>query len=55
MPSGPDARSADPAPAIVCVPARDEAERLPRLLRSLAAQEGLFEDVKLRVIVVANN
>jgi GT2 family glycosyltransferase len=39
--------------AVVCIPARDEAERLPRLLRSLAAQTGLSE--ALRVVVLANS
>ena len=39
--------------AVVCIPARDEAERLPRLLRSLAAQAGL--PGALRVVVIANN
>ena len=42
--------------AVVCIPARDEVERLPRLLRSLAAQSGLPpEAVPLRVVVLANN
>lgn len=41
--------------AVVCIPARNEAERLPRLLRSLAAQEGLTETGPLRVVVLANN
>lgn len=48
-------RSADPGPAVVCVPARDEAERLPRLLRSLAEQRGPAAGEPLRVVVVANN
>ena len=42
-------------PAVVCVPARNEADRLPRLLRSLAAQEGISVDAPLRVVIVANN
>ncbi|MBP0495842.1 glycosyltransferase [Pararoseomonas indoligenes] len=37
---------------VVCIPARNEAERLPRLLRALAAQEG---PAPLRVLVLANN
>lgn len=41
--------------AVVCIPARNEAERLPRLLRSLAAQEGVSEAAPLRVVVLANN
>lgn len=41
--------------AVVCIPARNEAERLPRLLRSLAAQSGLTETAPLRVVVLANN
>lgn len=57
MPSGPEAPSqpAEPGPAVVCLPARDEAERLPRLLRSLAAQEGVSEGAPLRVVILANN
>lgn len=43
------------APVAVCVPARDEAARLPRLLRSLAAQDGISADAPLRVLIVANN
>lgn len=43
----------DPAPVVepvtVCVPARDEAERLPRLIRDLLAQKGL---PRLRVLVL---
>ena len=42
-------------PCVVCVPARDEAERLPRLLRSLAAQTGFGSGAPLPVVVVANN
>ncbi|GJE56857.1 hypothetical protein EKPJFOCH_3367 [Methylobacterium thuringiense] len=40
---------------MVCVPARDEVERLPRLIRSLAAQDGFPEDAGLRVVIAANN
>ncbi|CAO4173684.1 glycosyltransferase [Methylorubrum populi] len=43
------------ASAVVCVPARNEAERLPRLLRALAAQEGSSAAAPLKVVVVANN
>lgn len=43
----------DPAPVIepvtVCVPARDEADRLPRLLRDLRAQTGLPH---LRILIL---
>lgn len=38
---------------VVCVPARDEAERLPRLLASLDGQTGLGD--RLKVVVVVNN
>lgn len=41
--------------AVVCVPARNEAEALPRLIRSLDRQEGASDDARLRVVVVANN
>lgn len=41
--------------AVVCVPARNEAEALPRLLRSLAAQAGNGDGTRLRVVVLANN
>ena len=44
-----------PLPAVVCVPARDEAERLPRLLRSLALQDGFDAGAPLPVVVLANN
>jgi glycosyltransferase involved in cell wall biosynthesis len=37
---------------VVCIPARNEAERIPRLLRALAAQDGV---APLRVLVLANN
>lgn len=43
------------APPIVAVPARDEAERLPRLLASLAAQRGFGPGRRLAVLVLANN
>lgn len=42
-------------PAVVCVPVRNEAERLPRLLRALDAQDGFSPAHRLRVVVVANN
>ncbi|PZQ10744.1 MAG: glycosyl transferase family 2 [Ancylobacter novellus] len=41
-----------PRPICVCVPARNEAERLPRLLRALAAQD--WPDV-LPVVIALNN
>ena len=41
--------------AVVCVPARDEERCLPRLLRSLADQDGIAVDAPLRVLIVANN
>lgn len=44
-----------PARAVVCVPARDEADRLPALLRSLAVQDGHAPPGRLGVVVVANN
>lgn len=47
--------SASPGPAVVCVPARNEAERLPRLLRGLDRQDGFSAARRLRVVVVANN
>ena len=40
---------------VVCIPARNEAERLPRLLASLAAQDGISARAPLRVVVLANN
>lgn len=43
------------APAVVCVPARDEVRRLPRLIRSLAVQDGFSAAVPLRLVIVANN
>lgn len=41
--------------AVVCIPARNEAERLPRLLSALAAQDGFSADAPLKVVVLANN
>lgn len=45
--------SRDPAPVVepvtVCVPARDEADRLPRLIRDLRAQTGL---PRLRILIL---
>ncbi len=38
---------------VVCIPARNEAERLPVLLASLAGQVGIAR--RLRIVVVANN
>lgn len=40
---------------VVCVPARNEAETLPRLIRSLDRQRGTEDGAHLRVIVLANN
>lgn len=40
---------------VVCVPARNEAERLPRLLASLGLQHGFSAGTRLRVVVLANN
>ncbi len=42
-------------PCVVCIPARNEALRLPRLLASLAAQEGVGPGTALKVVVLANN
>jgi hypothetical protein len=42
-------------PCVVCIPARNEAERLPLLLSSLAAQDVAGPDTPLRVVVLANN
>ena len=42
-------------PAVVCIPARNEAERLPRLLRALAAQDGFSVAAPLKVVIVSNN
>ncbi|WP_375465136.1 glycosyltransferase [uncultured Methylobacterium sp.] len=42
-------------PAVVCVPARDEVRRLPRLIRSLGRQDGPCGREPLRVVIVANN
>ncbi|MCJ2052159.1 glycosyltransferase [Methylobacterium sp. J-070] len=44
-----------PPPCVVCIPARNEAERLPRLLASLAAQAGVSVRAPLRVVVLANS
>lgn len=44
-----------PDSCVVCIPARNEAERLPRLLASLAAQDGVSARAPLRVVVLANN
>ncbi|NEU13063.1 glycosyltransferase family 2 protein [Methylobacterium sp. BTF04] len=41
--------------AVVCVPARNEAEILPRLIRSLDAQLGAGDGARLRVVILANN
>ncbi|KQP31069.1 glycosyl transferase [Methylobacterium sp. Leaf104] len=41
--------------AVVCVPARNEADALPRLLQSLDRQEGIHDGARLRVVVLANN
>ncbi len=41
--------------AVICVPARNEAEALPRLVRSLDAQVGSGDAARLRVVVLANN
>ena len=46
---------AGPRACVVCVPARDEVERLPRLLLSLAAQDGTRPAGRLRVVALANN
>lgn len=40
---------------VVCVPARNEALTLPRLIRSLEAQIGASPEARLRVVVLANN
>lgn len=47
--------TADPRTCVVCVPARNEAERLPRLLTTLAGQDGFSPEARLRVVVLANN
>ncbi|KQP76257.1 glycosyl transferase [Methylobacterium sp. Leaf111] len=41
--------------AVVCVPARNEANALPRLIRSLDRQYGTGDGACLRVVVLANN
>ena len=43
-----------PAGAVVCVPARDEAERLPALIASLGAQAGFGPEAPLGLVIVAN-
>jgi glycosyltransferase involved in cell wall biosynthesis len=43
------------ARVVVCVPARNEAQTLPRLIRSLAVQIGASPEAPLRVVVLANN
>lgn len=43
-----------PAGAVVCVPARDEAERLPALIASLGAQAGFGPDAPLGLVILAN-
>lgn len=42
-------------PSVVCIPARNEEERLPILLASLARQEGFSAQAPLRVVVITNN
>ncbi|MCJ2095994.1 glycosyltransferase [Methylobacterium sp. J-072] len=42
-------------PCVVCIPARNEEERLPLLLASLARQDGFSAEAPLRVVVLANN
>lgn len=44
-----------PDGAVVCVPARNEAERISMLLRSLAGQIGFDSSARLGVVLVANN
>lgn len=41
--------------AVVCVPVRNEAEVLPRLIRSLNRQIGNGDGARLRLVVLANN
>jgi hypothetical protein len=41
--------------AVVCVRARNEADALPRLIRSLERQEGAGDGARLRILVLANN
>lgn len=53
--AAPEMSTADPRTCVVCVPARNEAERLPRLLVTLADQDGFSLENRLRVIVLANN
>lgn len=40
---------------VVCVPARNEAERITALLASLAVQDIIQADCRLKVVVVSNN
>lgn len=47
-------RLRSPDGAVVCVPARNEAERIARLLNSLATQAGFGPDRRLGIVVVAN-
>ncbi|MDF2601015.1 MAG: glycosyltransferase, partial [Methylobacterium brachiatum] len=42
-------------PYVVCIPARNEVERLPILLASLAGQEGFSAEAPLRIVILANN
>jgi hypothetical protein len=42
-------------PCVVCVPAKDEARAVPRLLAALAAQDAAGPDHPLRVLLLANN
>lgn len=49
------AAAARTLPCAVCIPARNEAARLPRLLASLAEQDGILRQRSLRVVVLANN
>ena len=43
------------ARAVVCIPARNEAGALPRLIRSLDRQVAASPEARLRVVVLANN
>ena len=47
-------RLRSPQGAVVCVPAHNEAERIGRLLASLAAQTGFGPEGRLGVVVIAN-
>ena len=42
-------------PCVVCIPAKDEAEAVPRLLAALAAQDVASPAAPLRVLLLANN